>query len=366
VSILQHRQPEGRASDHPGSRLWLDGADSAAVARLVLSTPQGSFRTIVGLTPQALRSLLDEAPRAEGERVALIVTLQRFASAEGVIEDLIAALADTAARMWPSWHGARDEDLRGARAPSHWSAAISPHWVRLAEQRARRGAKPSPPGFAREVELVQFGLAINPGGLSLVVAPAKTPEPREASPLIHALEWVAHHADFPVVLALAEAPARDPAFERALSSAMFVAPPRGALVAAPPEPAMAALLAPVRGEPHPLSEVERRVARALRADSELAPLFGFNRVVLTIRGSTPRVDLLWEHGRLVVEFDGYADHGGREAFARDRHRDYELTLSGYTVLRVANDEVLEDLERTVEKIRDVVRSRKPAIREPVR
>jgi very-short-patch-repair endonuclease len=38
----------------------------------------------------------------------------------------------------------------------------------------------------------------------------------------------------------------------------------------------------------------------------------------------------------------------------DRHRDYELTLSGYTVLRLANDEIAQDIGKAVEKIRDIV------------
>jgi very-short-patch-repair endonuclease len=39
---------------------------------------------------------------------------------------------------------------------------------------------------------------------------------------------------------------------------------------------------------------------------------------------------------------------------QDRHRDYELTLSGYTVLRLTNDEIAQDLEKAIEKIRDLV------------
>ena len=47
----------------------------------------------------------------------------------------------------------------------------------------------------------------------------------------------------------------------------------------------------------------------------------------------------------------------------DRHRDYELVLSGYTVLRLANDEVLQDFGRAVEKIRDVVRLRRALMKQ---
>ena len=103
-----------------------------------------------------------------------------------------------------------------------------------------------------------------------------------------------------------------------------------------------------------MSDVEQRLARALAADEELSPLFVFNKTILTTRGGAPRVDLVWEPGKLVVEVDGFARHGNRRAFVQDRHRDYELILSGFTVLRLTNDEIDEDLEKAIEKIRDVV------------
>jgi very-short-patch-repair endonuclease len=117
-------------------------------------------------------------------------------------------------------------------------------------------------------------------------------------------------------------------------------------------------LAPWRGAPHPLSEIEQRLAAILRDDTELAALFCFNWFVDTVRGSRPKVDLVWIDGRLVVELDGYPDHATRRAFIGDRHRDYELALSGYTVLRLANDEVVQDFGRAIEKIRDLVRLRR--------
>lgn len=36
----------------------------------------------------------------------------------------------------------------------------------------------------------------------------------------------------------------------------------------------------------------------------------------------------------MVEVDGWAFHGMREAFERDRRRDADLQLAGYRVLRV--------------------------------
>jgi very-short-patch-repair endonuclease len=43
------------------------------------------------------------------------------------------------------------------------------------------------------------------------------------------------------------------------------------------------------------------------------------------------VDFLWRIERLVVETDGYAFHGDRNAFERDRERDLDLTAAGYEV-----------------------------------
>src|SRR5258706_15680015 len=71
----------------------------------------------------------------------------------------------------------------------------------------------------------------------------------------------------------------------------------------------------------------------------------------------PRKSRSWATSVRVGTLDGYPDHGARHAFINDRHRDYELALSGYTVLRLANDEVVQDFGRAIEKIRDLVRLR---------
>jgi very-short-patch-repair endonuclease len=63
------------------------------------------------------------------------------------------------------------------------------------------------------------------------------------------------------------------------------------------------------------------------------------------------VDVLWPSRRLVVELDGYAYHGGRAAFERDRERDQRLTLAGYTVLRVTYRQLHDTPELLVRRLR---------------
>jgi very-short-patch-repair endonuclease len=47
------------------------------------------------------------------------------------------------------------------------------------------------------------------------------------------------------------------------------------------------------------------------------------------------VDAVWPDRRLVVEVDGYAYHGHRAQFERDRRKDLALIAAGYRVIRVS-------------------------------
>lgn len=48
------------------------------------------------------------------------------------------------------------------------------------------------------------------------------------------------------------------------------------------------------------------------------------------------VDALWPEQRLIVELDGFAFHGHRSAFERDRARDFSLAVAGYRVVRLTH------------------------------
>jgi len=56
-------------------------------------------------------------------------------------------------------------------------------------------------------------------------------------------------------------------------------------------------------------------------------------VWLAIPGEQWQVDFLWRPERLVVETDGHATHGTRQAFERDRQRDQRLMVEGWRVVR---------------------------------
>jgi len=114
---------------------------------------------------------------------------------------------------------------------------------------------------------------------------------------------------------------------------------------------------PLRGQPHPLSESEQKLAKAIAADSFLAPLFAFNAPVRLDPLCQPCVDVLWEAGKLVIEVDD-PSHWHKVKYAADRQRDFELMASGYLVLRITAEEVLKDMAKALCKIKTCVALRR--------
>jgi hypothetical protein len=336
---------------------------SEAVAGFVLAAPRHAVMALGGVDAMGLRAALDAVEPEPSGRRAVLARIAPAPTTEAIVEQAIAVLAETARLIWPIWFTdvnfpSRDDALGRlaaavtARGAAREIAGVSPSWAEAAARLALADRPPRVGGTLPAVELAQLALAINRFGL--VFAADIEAAGRDGNPaaMVHALEWIAQHINGAVAALFPELPPNAPPFDRILYGARRVA-------AAPLlEPAPAANLgpwiAPWRGLPHPSSEIERRLARALGADAELAPLFVFNQCVATVRGTRPKVDLVWTDGRLAIELDGWGSHGNRFAFMQDRHRDYELTLSGYTVLRLTNDEIAQDLEKAIEKIRDLV------------
>jgi very-short-patch-repair endonuclease len=76
------------------------------------------------------------------------------------------------------------------------------------------------------------------------------------------------------------------------------------------------------------SRAERILRRLLRAAN--LPMARFND-----RVAGYEVDAVWPEQRVIVEVDGFAYHGHRGQFERDRKKDLALRAAGYRVIRVS-------------------------------
>jgi predicted transcriptional regulator of viral defense system len=112
---------------------------------------------------------------------------------------------------------------------------------------------------------------------------------------------------------------------------------------------LASLLAHYRPVPETRSELERRFLRLCR-DGGLPP------PAVNVPVASLEVDFLWPEARLVIELDGYAFHGDRASFERDRRRDAILQLAGYRVLRVTHRRLVEEAASVVDELRTMLGS----------
>jgi very-short-patch-repair endonuclease len=98
--------------------------------------------------------------------------------------------------------------------------------------------------------------------------------------------------------------------------------------------------------------IERRLAALVRRaglprPKYNAPLHGYE------------VDALWEAERLVVETDGWATHGHRAAFERDRAKAADLVARGYVVLRFTWRQIVSDPDLVAARIAAALARRRP-------
>jgi hypothetical protein len=63
------------------------------------------------------------------------------------------------------------------------------------------------------------------------------------------------------------------------------------------------------------------------------------------------VDFYWPSKRLVIEADGYTYHSMPSTFERDRERDQQLTLAGYTVVRFTHKQVTRQPKAVADRVR---------------
>lgn len=82
-----------------------------------------------------------------------------------------------------------------------------------------------------------------------------------------------------------------------------------------------------------------KAERLMRAAARKA---GLPQPQANVRRHGYLLDFVWEAERLVVEVDGYATHGDRAAFERDRRRDQVLVAAGYRVIRITWRQLTEE------------------------
>lgn len=316
-------------------RMESEGAASSSAGRdhdgfsdLLQGLRAGGLLTAIGLDVAVLR-LPANAPRLL--RLDLAGAVGSAAAIARILDDL-AALALAA---WPAW-----------------PPPAVPSWRRAADRLAAAGRAPR---FRSAPNETQFSELHAAAGHPVLLFTLDAARPERAAPLIATLEWCRRRGAG-TVAAFAERPGDGPPWDRVLHGALTLAtapePPAARLV--PVEPKAPSSPAAPGG-----SATERRMRARLAATPDLAGLFD-NEVTLSLGplGPTPRVDLLWREGRVVVEIDG-AEHERDPIYAADRHRDYELLVAGYLVLRITNAEVELDLDRAVDKVRRVVALRRP-------
>jgi very-short-patch-repair endonuclease len=97
-----------------------------------------------------------------------------------------------------------------------------------------------------------------------------------------------------------------------------------------------------------LNEFERRLFALCRRHS--IPLPEKQQVIGPFT-----VDFLWPEARLIVETDGWEDHGTRAGFEADRARDAWLLTQGYRVARFTWRQLRDDPATVVATLRSLLK-----------
>ena len=317
---------------HCGPQLLAVPARCSIAERLAALRP-GEMLTLVGNTGAEAAANLAEQPL---EIHVLPLNLAGATTAEQAIGLILDDLAELAGALWPQWE-----------APTPLGSVVPSSWRRAALRFVIAGRRPRFRWLVRETELAGL-LSALPDLALLCEIDARRPE--RAAPIIAALEWCRRNAA-KVIATVAEQPARAPPWDRIVYDALTVERP-------PATQALRRVIAPAAARAASGSDSEQRMRAALENTRDLAGLFEAEITLnLGPLGPTPRVDLLWREGKIVVELDG-AEHERGLTYAADRHRDYELMVAGYLVLRLTNAEVALDLGRAIEKVRRVVELRR--------
>jgi very-short-patch-repair endonuclease len=339
----------------------------------VLSWSAGRVRTAFAASVSDVLTDLKHSAADPGRSLRIITDIHdRLPNLKALIGASVSNLAAIALVLWPNWYGdavrlpLQDlgtfefERLLAARlSESHRvRREVSITWVKAAAALCRAGKPPLPRSFSPAVQATQLALTIDPWNLLVVLGTGDAePPPGRLLGLARAAEWLARETSARVLVVIPTALASS----EELDSINFdaIAWPRREREPDGSRPEEEDFRVwPVLGRPHPYSPGEQLLARRLAEDESLSGKFSFNTRVRTRFHNEFLVDLVWAGGQVIVEVDGYQYHSNRQAFSADRRRDYELTVSGYLVLRLPHDEVMDDVVLALERIRDMVRFRR--------
>ena len=108
----------------------------------------------------------------------------------------------------------------------------------------------------------------------------------------------------------------------------------------------------------PWSPAEREAHRLLRD----AGIGGWSaNAAVSLPGRRVRPDITFAGLRLAIELDGFAFHGSRAQFERDRERDVDLALAGWVVHRFSASDVFTRPREFVARVRALVEVRASAL-----
>jgi very-short-patch-repair endonuclease len=105
------------------------------------------------------------------------------------------------------------------------------------------------------------------------------------------------------------------------------------------------------------SQLEAAFARLL----SMSNLNGFElHRRVRVAGRSLEVDFAHSDARVAIELDGFAFHGDRTSFERDRRRDADLAVAGWIVLRFTWRDIVERPDAVVAQVRSVLTQRRAA------
>ena len=327
--------------------------------------PRRGVCHLSGMTSDQLSIRLDPLP--PDSAVVIRYRMQAAPTASAVIDDVLGRLTQVAVELFPAW-------LPDGDAVESGGISLDRAVVRmLAQRHAANSAHFAPfllsvaeSAVVGRIDTGRFPAETRARGLSRILADAYqrdevvllvtsddlTADQQRSAAV--AYEWLSNHGGFGVWLADQALSAIDrfPTV-RAGSAlpAVELRPPDGSNF-----PAIVQYPAPI-GRPHPGSAAEQSLERYLAVCD-----WAVGRIWNTLHRGHPlappiRVDLMWEDERCVVEIDG-ADHRAATKYADDRRRDNILVLDAFAVLRFTNQEVVDDPQRVLGTIEQLLTSRR--------